>query len=166
MVEYIDNKGCFSAEFAGCTKGVHPIYPNHLPAPVPPTFSLGQYHFFSLASKTKHYYSYFPYLCSSKVYTVAKHQRRFLSMESRIRRSFTFPFIGLFYSLFATIFFFFFVVIPTAAQSLHESAILSEVPSEADLDRLEQWQYYLAHPIDLNTASLTLLRTLPFFARG
>ncbi len=87
-------------------------------------------------------------------------------MESRIRRSFTFPFIGLFYSLFATVFFFFFVVIPTAAQSLHESAILSEVPSEADLDRLEQWQYYLAHPIDLNTASLTLLRTLPFLQEG
>lgn len=47
-----------------------------------------------------------------------------------------------------------------------EQEIVSEEPSEADLDRIEQWQDYLAHPIDLNTASLTLLRSLPFLREG
>lgn len=47
-----------------------------------------------------------------------------------------------------------------------ELEIFSEEPTEADIDRIEQWQDYLAHPIDLNTASLTLLRSLPFLREG
>ncbi|MGP1363403.1 MAG: hypothetical protein ACTTKZ_06935 [Bacteroides sp.] len=41
-----------------------------------------------------------------------------------------------------------------------------EAPSEADLDRIEQWQDYLENPIELNTASLSLLRSLPFLKEG
>lgn len=47
-----------------------------------------------------------------------------------------------------------------------ELEIFSETPSEADIDRIEQWQDYLEHPIELNTASLSLLRSLPFLKEG
>ena len=69
------------------------------------------------------------------------------------------------YALFVGFFITFFIT-TVVAQTPPELDIFSEAPSEADLDRIEQWQDYLAHPIDLNTASLTLLRALPFLQEG
>ncbi len=59
-----------------------------------------------------------------------------------------------------------FFVTSAVGQQPPEIEILSESPSEADLDRIEQWQDYLEHPIELNTASLSLLRSLPFLKEG
>lgn len=59
--------------------------------------------------------------------------------------------------------------VPTVAQNQtppSETIIFTEEPSEADLERLEQWQDYRAHPTDLNAASLTHLRSLPFLHEG
>ena len=60
----------------------------------------------------------------------------------------------------------FFVASAVGQQPPIEIPILLEVPSEADLDRIEQWQDYLEHPIELNTASLSFLRSLPFLKEG
>ncbi len=60
----------------------------------------------------------------------------------------------------------FFVASAVGQQPPIEIPILLEVPSEADLDRIEQWQDYLENPIELNTASLSLLRSLPFLKEG
>ena len=60
----------------------------------------------------------------------------------------------------------FFVASAVGQQPPIEIPILLEVPSEADLDRIEQWQDYLEHPVELNTASLSLLRSLPFLKEG